>query len=327
MKSVAIIGSFQKYYKGVLELISLFKKNGFQVTSPYQSRITEARWGFVLFEADDNSLTDDEIQTDTLRKILNADAVYVYNPKQNPDDKGGYVGKTTCYEIGILMAKNKPLYYLEYPDDLPVPVTNSQIISPQDFVDRFKSIDTHFILPFKDRAECNLAQRNVFGISSLIICGSMKFYDVMKSVKQELAEIGIAAVIPENETDLPQNITEEEFNKFKRKVSQSYLKKIRIAGTFAILVINERKNDIDNYIGANTLVEIAMAFTWGRKIFIYNDVYHPYADELVAWKCVPIKKNLRVIHTYFNENGIQERFKNATPRLPFDDLDNFESLS
>jgi len=308
MKSVAIIGSFQKYYDDILKLIALFKRNGFHVTSPYQSRITETRLGFVIFEADDESLTDDEIQTDTLRKILNADAVYVYNPKLTPEANGGYVGKTTCYEIGILMAKNKPLYYLEQPDDLPVPVAKSQIISPQKFIHRLMSNGTHFVLPFKNKTKCDSAQRDVFNISSLIICGSMKFYDSMKRIKKELAELGIYTVIPEDETYLPENITENEFNDFKRKVSQRYLKKIRHKGTLAILVLNEQKNGIENYIGGNTLVEIAMAFTWGRKIFVYNDFYQPYADELNAWKCVPIKKDLSVIRAFFNENNINNDY-------------------
>jgi len=329
MKSVAIIGSFQRYYKDILVIIDLFKKNGFKVTSPYKSRITESRDGFVIFEADDKSLTDDEIQTDTLRKILNADAVYVYNPKQTHDANGGYVGNTTCYEIGILMAKNKPLYYLERPNDLPVPVANSQIVSPQNFIDKLISDEINFVLPYKDRVECDSAQQNVFGISSsLIICGSMKFYDVMKSVQQKLTEIGIHTIIPKDEANLPKNITEEEFNEFKRKVSQSYLGKIRHTRTLAILVLNEQKNGIENYIGANTLVEIATAFTWGRKIFIYNDFYQPYADELSAWKCIPIKKDIRIIRTLFNENCIQENVKTAIQlRLPlFDDYDEVDSL-
>ena len=297
MRSVAIIGSFRKFYDGVLELITLFRKNGFQVTSPYQSRIIEARQGFVIFEADDNSLTDDEIQTATLRKILNADAVYVYNPK-------GYVGKTTSYEIGILMAKKKPLCYLERPVDLPVPVANTQVLSPQDFIDKFISHEINFVLPQKDKVECNSAQRSVFDLPALIICGSMKFYEIMKSVQKELAEIGIYTVIPKDEASLPNNITEEEFSEFKRKVSQNYLDIIRRKGTFAILVLNEQKNDIENYIGANTFVEIGMAFTWRRKIFIYNDIYQPYSDELIAWKCVPIKKNLGIIRAFFDENII-----------------------
>ena len=302
MKSVAIIGSFQKYYEDILGLISLFKKHGFTVTSPYQSRITESRWGFVIFDADDKTLSEDEIQTETLRKILNADAVYVYNPPTNETMPGrGYVGKTTCYEIGLLMAKRKPLYYLCYPDDLPVPVSQEQIISPQEFVAKFIADKTAFILPQKSRSKCKSDLKAVFSKPSLLVCGSMTFFDKMKRVQEELREYGIDAVIPEDESDLPDNMSSEEFTVFKRKVSQNYLKKIRDKGTQAVLLLNEEKKGVKNYIGANTLAEAVMAFTWNRKIFLYNDVYLPLADELLAWEAMPIHRDLSVIKAYFDK--------------------------
>lgn len=302
-RSVAIIGSFQKYYEDVCGLISVFRKNGFYVTSPHLSKITHSRYGFVIFEADDKTLSDDEIQTDTLRKILNADAVYVYNlPNESTPIDKGYVGKTTCYEIGILMAKNKPIYYLYPPNDLPIPIVKDQIISPQDFIDKFKSNEEAFLLPHKVRPESNSALKAVFAKPSLLICGSMKFFDEMKKVQEELTVLGIDAIIPDDESDIPKSITTEAFNEFKRKVSQNYLKKIRDTGTIAILVLNEEKGGIANYIGANTLAETAMAFTWNRKVFIYNDFYPPLSDELSAWEAVSIHRDLKVIKKYFDES-------------------------
>lgn len=270
------------------------------VTSPYLSRITESREQFVVFEADDKSQSNDEIQTDTLRKILNADAVYVY-------DLEGYVGKTTCYEIGILMAKNKPLYYLEMPIDLPVPISTHQIISPNEFAQSCIDDKLDFLLPIKKNQGAVNALESVFGISStknirnLMICGSMAFFDTMKQVKFELEQLGIRTIIPEDESHLPSNLSEESFNRFKRKVSRDYLTKIRESGTTAILVLNETKKGIDNYIGANTLAEIVMAFSWGRKIFIFNDFYTPLADELIAWECTPINRDLSIINDFFVE--------------------------
>lgn len=243
-RSVAVIGSFQKFYEDVCGLISVFRKNGFNVTSPYLSQITNSRYGFVIFEADDQTLSDDEIQTDTLRKILNADAVYVYDlpiEGKTPPDKG-YIGRTTCYEIGILMAKNKPIYYLYPPDDLPVPITSEQILDPQTFITKFKAHETSFLLPKKEKLECNSALKAVFGRSSLLVCGSMKFFNAMQKTKNILEALGLDVIIPEDETFLPEQ-TPQEFNEFKRKVSQEYLKKIREQGTLAILVYNEEKTE------------------------------------------------------------------------------------
>ncbi|MDR0917765.1 MAG: hypothetical protein LBM93_00720 [Oscillospiraceae bacterium] len=128
--SVAIIGSFQKYYDEVLNLITYFTEQNIRITSPYKSRIYTNRNGFVLFEADDKSQSDIDIQNDTIRKILNADAVYVCNPN-------GYLGRTTCYEIGIIMAKEQPLYFLE------PPVDNEHIISKENLAILLKIISKH----------------------------------------------------------------------------------------------------------------------------------------------------------------------------------------
>lgn len=302
-RSIAIIGSFQKYYEDICGVISFFKQHGCQVTSPYLSQITHARDAFVVFEADDQTLSNDEIQTDTLRKILNADAVYVYNlPNESTPTDMGYVGKTTCYEIGILMAKNKPIYYLYPPYDLPVPVNQKQILSPQDFVNKFIAGDMAFLLPKKDRSECNSSLKAVFAKPSLLICGSMSFFSDMEKVQKELEALGVDAITPDDEADLPKDITPEAFNEFKRKVSQNYLKKIRNKGTIAILILNEKKNGVSNYIGTNTLAEAVMAFTWKRKIFVYNDIYAPLADELIAWEAVAIRRNLGIVKNFFDEN-------------------------
>ena len=307
--SVAIIGSFQKFYQDVKGLIKLFRDNGFFVTSPFDSQITESREAFVIFADDNRELSNDEIQTDTLRKILNADAVYVYNPvwRETPssEEMPGYVGKTTCYEIGILMAKNRPLYYMNVPFDLPVPVTNEQLISPQEFIKKFKSGAIAFHLPKKEQQSDRRALKAVFEKPSLVICGSMTFYSKMKELKEELWSLGIDAEVPEDETELPQNMTDEAFAKFKRKVSKSYFKKIREAGTIAILVVNEEKRGIPNYIGANTLVEAGMAISWGRRVFIYNNIYEPLEDELIAWDAVAIHRDLQIIKHFFDKEGIK----------------------
>jgi len=297
MRYVAIIGSFQKSYEGICKFIRLLRKNGFTVTSPSLSKVVDKREGFVVFASDDNSLTNDEIQTDTLRKILNADAVYVYN------DKEGYIGQTTCYEIGFLMAKARSLYYFAMPSDLPVPVDNAQIVSPEKFIEKFRELETGFILPTKDKARTSSALHSVYGGAYVLICGSMKFFDEMVEVQRQLKYIGINAIVPEDEISLPEDITSEEFNDFKRKVSRNYLDKIRRGGTQAILVLNETKNGIENYVGANTLVEIGMAFAWGRKIFIYNDFYPPLIDELSAWKSIAVKKDLSIIKKFFGTHG------------------------
>ena len=102
----------------------------------------------------------------------------------------------------------------------------------------------------------------------------------------------IRAIIPKEEGTITEAYTDVAFREFKRKVSRAYLKKIREKDTEAVLIYNGEKHGQQNYIGANTLVEIAMAFTWNRKICLYNDIYEPLQDELLAWGCICLKGNM-----------------------------------
>lgn len=126
-KTVAIIGSFQKYYDKITPIIKMFQRYGLRVTSPADSEIVGAIKQFVILGTDDKRLTEADIEMITLKKILDSDFVYVYAP-------GGYVGKTTSYEIGACFLANKPLFYSERVDDLPIPILQEQILTPEAFV-------------------------------------------------------------------------------------------------------------------------------------------------------------------------------------------------
>lgn len=46
----------------------------------------------------------------------------------------------------------------------------------------------------------------------------------------------------------------------------------KVAWADAILVLNYDKNDIANYIGPNTFLEVGLAFYLGKKIFFLHDI-------------------------------------------------------
>ena len=121
------------------------------------------------------------------------------------------------------------------------------------------------------------------------------FFDEMVNCQKQLKKMGIESIIPKEETEAVSLYNEKQFMEFKKKVSRTYLKKIRDKDTIGVLIYNTRKGGEDNYIGANTLVELAMAFTWNRKIFLFNNIYSPLKDELMAWNCICLNGNLTKI--------------------------------
>lgn len=67
----------------------------------------------------------------------------------------------------------------------------------------------------------------------------------------------------------------------------------------AILVINESKSGVDNYIGGNTLIEIAYAYAQGLEVFLLNPVPDvSYADEIRGMHPIVLDGKLEVIDEY-----------------------------
>lgn len=66
----------------------------------------------------------------------------------------------------------------------------------------------------------------------------------------------------------------------------------------AILVLNYPKNGIENYIGANTLVEIGLAFHLRKKIFLLHPIpVMQYSEEIISMKPKVIEGNFSLMQT------------------------------
>lgn len=133
----------------------------------------------------------------------------------------------------------------------------------------------------------------------ITICGSMQFEPKMAELSEELQQRGY-------EVDKP-NIVEghaygvgEDLDKnagLKRGFIDEHFAKID--SSEAILVVNETKNGIDHYIGGNTLIEIAYAYSQGLDIFLLNPVPEVgYADEIRGMHPTVLDGDIDEIDTY-----------------------------
>ncbi|MFD9584869.1 NUDIX domain-containing protein [Streptomyces sp. NPDC059980] len=124
--SVSLVGSFRQHYPQVVKAAQTFTDAGFTVESPPISPIVK-HGQFVRFECDPPLSSDHAIQAATLKKIFTSDFVYVVNP-------GGYIGRTTAYELGCVNERGMAVFYAEPPDDLPIEVPEGTVVSPEDLV-------------------------------------------------------------------------------------------------------------------------------------------------------------------------------------------------
>ena len=130
----------------------------------------------------------------------------------------------------------------------------------------------------------------------------MSSYSMMKSLKKDLLKYKIPSITPIEESDKIFKLTKNEFLEFKKYASKENFKRIRRPKVYGILVVNSPKNNIVNYIGANTFAEIAIAFNARKKIFLLYDIFKIFEDELLAWGAIPLYNDINLlINTYMED--------------------------
>lgn len=113
----------------------------------------------------------------------------------------------------------------------------------------------------------------------IVLCGSSKVKDKVFYYAEYLQKKGYDVIIP-REFIVEMNKTES---------TKLHFNEISNKNTDCILVVNETKNGIENYIGPNTFAEIAIAMFCDKKIYLLNEIYEPCRDELIGWNAITLK--------------------------------------
>jgi hypothetical protein len=115
----------------------------------------------------------------------------------------------------------------------------------------------------------------------ITICSSLKFWDEVLKLKDGLEEFGHTVYTPikvEGVDYWEEDGSKRVAAKKARDLISEHMKKIEESD--AILVANYTKKEIENYIGANTFMEIGFAHYIKKKIFFINPIPdQPYIRE------------------------------------------------
>lgn len=148
----------------------------------------------------------------------------------------------------------------------------------------------------------------------ITICSSSSFYKQAIGLKEELADLGYTAIVPVMAEEM------KEKNNFERFDFQPWLKDPsaygvkadlmrghfdKVAKAHAILVINGEKHGVQNYIGGNVLMEMALAFHLGKPIFIFNDIPEEsaYMEEIKGMLPIILKGQIKDLPKAFEKIG------------------------
>ena len=148
------------------------------------------------------------------------------------------------------------------------------------------------------RFALELVSRHYISMKIFLVC-SKKFYDKIPEIQKTLERSGHTITLPNCFADPG---TEEryktlgvaEHSKWKAEMLKHSAGVIQ--DNDAVLVLNFEKNDVENYIGGATFLEMYDAFRLGKKIFLYNEIPKGIlADEIVGFNPVVISGNLHKI--------------------------------
>lgn len=129
----------------------------------------------------------------------------------------------------------------------------------------------------------------------ITLCGSIKFMDEMIRIRKDLEFQGHTVLMPIK----ADGVDYWEDDNSKRVIAKREMRLIeehfnKIKDSDAILVVNVTKNEIENYIGANTFLEMGFAHYLGKKIYVLNPLpKQPYIkDELQTFITTILSGNI-----------------------------------
>ncbi len=144
----------------------------------------------------------------------------------------------------------------------------------------------------------------------ITICGSIAFINEMCAVQSELESLGHEARMPPTEIMLEDGTTMDVKTYYdirksasvsvhwvwdkKEEAMRRHFEKIVWAD--AILVLNYSKNNIEHYVGANTLIEMGVALYFRKQIYLLNPVPElAYKEEILGMKPIVLYGDLAMI--------------------------------
>lgn len=147
-------------------------------------------------------------------------------------------------------------------------------------------------------------------IMKITLCGSIAFYDEMLITQKKLEALGHVVSLPPAEIsgEFGQKIPTKEYYSIrktthardgwiweaKETAMREHFNKVMTSD--AVLILNYSKNDIENYIGGNTLLEMGVAFHLKKAIFLLNPIPEMcYHDEILGLQPLVINGDLSLI--------------------------------
>ncbi|MGH7250102.1 MAG: hypothetical protein ACREGC_03940 [Minisyncoccia bacterium] len=138
---------------------------------------------------------------------------------------------------------------------------------------------------------------------TITICSSANFYKQAVNIQKQLQKHGYKVVIPHTAEKMKKSgdfdashyrTWLKDASNYDRKtwLMREHFKEV--ASSDVVLVINEEKHGVPNYIGGNVLMEMALAFHLGKPIYVYNEIpaESMFLEEIIGMEPMSLRGNL-----------------------------------
>lgn len=138
------------------------------------------------------------------------------------------------------------------------------------------------------------------------ICASVNFYREVLEFRDELLKQKFEVLIPlgaeemEKSGDFDVDNNKSWFNKtedYRKKTNYMRRHFDKIEKSDVLLVVNNEKHGVKNYIGGNVLMEMALAFHQKKPIYLLNEIpdESPFLEEIIGLEPIVLKGDLTKI--------------------------------
>lgn len=143
---------------------------------------------------------------------------------------------------------------------------------------------------------------------TIVICSSAAFYKHANDVRDDLEKAGCAVVVPKTARRMAETgdydvshyktwFGNEDDYVLKANYMRTHFDEITKGDI--VLVVNDEKHGQPNYIGANVLLEMGLAWYQGKPVYILNDLPEnsPFEEEIKGFTLTALHGDLAPLIT------------------------------
>ena len=149
-------------------------------------------------------------------------------------------------------------------------------------------------------------------MTTITICSSVNFYRQVIDIAEQLESEGYDVIVPKTALKMKESGDFDadhhrtwlaDPNDYDKKAALMRAHFVEIEKGDVILIVNNEKRGVPNYIGGNVLMEMALAFYLKKPIFLLNDIptESPFLEEIIGVGSVPLHGKIEDLTTAYQD--------------------------